>query len=332
MVRVLLLALGLLGWWLSPASADALADVRAGNQAFAEGRIEQAVAAFTRAIEAGGLEPESLALALNNRGVALGELGDFDKAIADYDRALSLKPGDPKTLRNLRIAYTRRATAAARLGEPERAIADLGRAIELDPDHPTAWLRRGELRLERGEIEAAIADLETAARLAPDQSEPRLELDRARAALAARNARPSGQAAVAPPPAPAADGRASTGAPVVAGQAATAAANPLGASPAAPVAAAPASAPAPVARARAVGETAESAPSERSTGARFRVTSDVFVRAEPATGSAAVGSLRRGTEFTARAEEKGWFKVELDGGRTGWVYKRFLEALGSPGG
>lgn len=299
MRRVVLLAVGLWLASVAASAADPLADVRAGNQAFAEGRLEQAASDFGRAIDSGQLDTESLALALNNRGVVLAELGDFDRAIADYERSLELKPGDAKTIRNLRIAHTRRGLAAARLGEPERAIADLGRAIELEPGHPIAYLRRGVLRAERGELEAAIEDLEAAIRLAPDNREARAELDRARAALAARTA-PAAEPAVARAPSPA--------------------------SPAAPTATPPGPSAAPPAAAAAPGPTAAASPGE-ADGPRFRVTTDVFVRAEPLTASTAIGSLRRGSEFVARGTDKGWFKVQLADGRSGWVYRRFLERV-----
>lgn len=314
MLRAILLAVGLLVGAGGPLAADPLADIRAGNQAFADGRIEQAVVAFSRAIDAGGLDPDSLALAHNNRGVAYSELGDFDRAIADYERALQLRPGDPKSLRNLRIAHTRRGLAAARVGEVDRALGDLTRAIELEPEHPTAYVRRAELRLERGEVDAAIGDLETAARLAPDNREARAQLDRARSLLAARStAAAKAEAAPAPSARPVASG--------------------LAPQPPTPSAAA-ASAAGSTSRTGAVerageggGDGAQRASVEGASGTRFRVNSDIFVRAEPSTASAAIGSLRRGVEFTARGEEKGWFKVELADGRNGWVYRRFLEPV-----
>lgn len=306
MLRAVLLAVGLLVCGIGSAIADPLAAIRAGNQAFAEGRLEQALAEFSRAIEEGGLDGESLALAHNNRGVVLGELGDFDRAIADYEAALRLKPGDAKSVRNLRIAHTRRALAAARLGEAERAIADLGRAIELEPSHPTAYVRRAELHLERGEAKAAIEDLETATRLAPDNREARTGLDRARATLAARAAPAPAQ----PPSAP-----------------------PAGPAPTAEAAVAPAAASAPPGAAGG-GQARQGGPAsgsvDGSDGPRFRVSTDVFVRAEPLTTSNAIGSLRRGAEFTARGEDKGWFRVELADGRSGWVYRRFLEPVAPP--
>jgi tetratricopeptide (TPR) repeat protein len=313
MLRALLLAYGLLVAVASPVAADPLADIRAGNQSFAEGKLEQAVADFSRAIEGGGLDPESLALAYNNRGVVFGELGDFDRAILDYQRALELKPGDPKTVRNLRIAHTRRGLAAARIGEVDRALADLSRAIELEPGHPTAYVRRAELRLERGDVQAAIDDLEAAVGIAPDNKEARTQLERVHAALGNRLR----------PKAPA-ETTASGAGPGISSTA-----------PAAGVASSEGTAVEPTPRVVAVPsasvsdrEMSSAASSEAGTfGSRLRITSDVFVRAEPTTASPAIGSLRRGAEFTSRGEEKGWLKVELADGRTGWVYRRFVEPV-----
>ena len=153
------------------AHADSLGDVRTGNAAFGDGRYEAAVEAFTRAILAGDLDHEALAITLNNRGVAYSELGDYDRAIADYQQGLALVPGDPTATRNLRIAYTRRAAAAARLGDRAAAFADYDRAIELEPTHPLAYLRRGQLALERGDRAAAIADLTKARDLDPQNAD-----------------------------------------------------------------------------------------------------------------------------------------------------------------
>lgn len=319
MFRAIFLAIGLLFITAGPVAADPLADIRAGNEAFANGKLEKAIADFSRAIESGDLDTETLALAHNNRGVVLAELGDFDRAIDDYERSLELKPGDPKSVRNLRIAYTRRGLAAARLGELDRALADFTRAIELEPSHPTAYVRRAELRLERGTIEAAIEDLEKAVSLAPDNREARSQLNRARAVLAARaNAAPVGEGGTTPL------SRSASSQPT-SQAAAPSAADATAASPAMPGSAAQGAGG--VSRGAAPPPT----PTEGAPGARFRVKTEVFVRAEPLTASPAIGSLRRGVEFTARGEDKGWFKVELADGRSGWVYQRFVEAVETSG-
>ena len=100
------------------AHADSLGDVRTGNAAFGDGRYEAAVEAFTRAILAGDLDHEALAITLNNRGVAYSELGDYDRAIADYQQGLALVPGDPTATRNLGSP-----TRAAPRRRPGSAIA-----------------------------------------------------------------------------------------------------------------------------------------------------------------------------------------------------------------
>ncbi|MGD9510232.1 MAG: tetratricopeptide repeat protein, partial [Geminicoccaceae bacterium] len=183
-----LLMLGL----VSGARADSLGDVRTGNAAFGDGRYEAAVDAFSRAILAGDLNHEALAITFNNRGVAYSELGDYDRAVSDYGQALALVPGDATAIRNLRIAYIRRAAASARLGDRDAAVADYDRAIELEPNHPLAYLRRGQLALERGDRAAAVADLTRARDLDPQNTD-------VAALLAAAERMPAEAAAPEPP-------------------------------------------------------------------------------------------------------------------------------------
>jgi len=86
------------------------------------GQSERAIEDYDKAIE---LNP-GLAMAYNNRGNAYYALGQSERAIADYDKAITLNPGDA-------AAYTNRGTAYAALGQYERAIEDYSRFIELAP-------------------------------------------------------------------------------------------------------------------------------------------------------------------------------------------------------
>ena len=185
MQRLLILVGILAALAAAPARADSLAEVRAGNAAFAEGRYEPAIEAYTRAILAGDLEPEALAVTFNNRGVAYGELGDYDRAIQDYNQALTLRPGDTTSIKNLRIGHARRGSAHANLGEQDQALADYSKAIELEPQHAPTYVRRGQLRLERNEPELAVADLRKAQELDPANREAAELLARAEASVAA---------------------------------------------------------------------------------------------------------------------------------------------------
>jgi tetratricopeptide (TPR) repeat protein len=210
MIKAIALALLIGMAAVTAAYADALDDARAGNEAFAAHDLEGAIEAFSRAITSGELSGEALSITYNNRGVVYGELGDFDRALEDYEKALEIRPGDDTTLRNLRVALTRRGSAYANLGEAAKAMADYDRAIKLDPTAPLPQLRRGQLLAELGEFDKAIADLARADQLEPNNREIRETLDRVRADAAAAR-RPGGplgaQTTARPSPAegPAAD-------------------------------------------------------------------------------------------------------------------------------
>ncbi len=78
---------------------------------------------WTRVIEK---EPERAPVAYNNRGVYLSDTGQFDKAIADFNKAIELSPGDS-------TAYYCRGLAFYKTGKFDQAIADFEKTIALDP-------------------------------------------------------------------------------------------------------------------------------------------------------------------------------------------------------
>lgn len=326
---VVLLALGLVS---AAARADSLGDVRTGNAAFADGRYEAAVDAFSRAILAGDLNHEALAITFNNRGVANSELGDYDRAISDYGQALALVPGDATAIRNLRIAYIRRAAASARLGDRAAAVADYDRAIELEPSHPLAYLRRGQLALERGDRGAAVADLTRARDLDPQNAD-------IAALLAAAERMPAAAAGVGSPAASAS--AAGTGSPPAIDpplqSVEPAAESPARvAEPAAPSAPAPAegqdysidppAGAAPVAAPDGAGVAA----AVGGPGRPYRVLADVNVRQGPGNDYARVATLPEGSTAMVTGERLGWLEVRLESG-SGWVYGKWLRDLGGAG-
>lgn len=337
MIRFLLLTLALAAGLAASALAqtDAMADLRAGNASFKEGRYDEAVQAYTRAIISGQLGAEALAVTFNNRGVAYGELGDFDRAIIDYNEALGLRPDDATSIRNLRVGHVKRGVSEANLGDRDKAIADFTKAIELDPSHYLAYLRRGQVRSDAGDYDAAIADLEKAQNLAPDNAQVAELLAKTRQALADSKAgeRPTATAAVepaAPPPEPAP----APAAPAPAAPAVAAPAAPPAAEPASPVASAPVPAerqpaaqrsqrPAPPpAAAESTRRPAEVAAAE---GDRRRIRQAVNMRAGPGNEFDRITTLPAGAVATVVGEKQGWYQLELSSGRRGWVYQRFLE-------
>lgn len=76
---------------------------------------------------------------------------DYDGAIADYNKAINLKPGYGE-------AYDRRAQAELAKGDSTDAVADYGTYIALNPNDPDAYDRRGYAKQSKGDLDGAIAD------------------------------------------------------------------------------------------------------------------------------------------------------------------------------
>ena len=84
------------------------------------------VSACTELINRGFLNGRNLAFAYNNRAIGRKELKQYDGAIADIDRAISIDP-------QLAIAYNTRGTIYQILEKFDQARADYDRAIAINP-------------------------------------------------------------------------------------------------------------------------------------------------------------------------------------------------------
>jgi tetratricopeptide (TPR) repeat protein len=135
-----------------------------------------------------------IAVAANDRGIALMRKDDAAGALASFDEAIRLAPGfalphfnrglvlsiqkdwpgsraafdaavqlDPKYQRALYY----RAESRRETGDLPGARADLDEAVRLDPKHADAWYDRGSVLASLGEHKAAIEDYDQAATLAP---------------------------------------------------------------------------------------------------------------------------------------------------------------------
>ena len=74
-------------------------------------------------------------------------LEDFQGAVADYDRALALRPEAAE-------AYHNRGAAAESLADHEAAIRDYSRFVELRPNHPQAEGAQADLERLRAKLAA----------------------------------------------------------------------------------------------------------------------------------------------------------------------------------
>ena len=128
-----------------------------GNAMRMIGQFERAIEHYSRAIE---LNPDYAAV-YNNRGNAYSVKSDFDRAIADYTKAIQLKPGNS-------MAYNNRGAAFSSKCDFDRAIADHTKAIQLKPDYADAYYNRGNTYVKKDDYDRAIIDYSKAVQLKPD--------------------------------------------------------------------------------------------------------------------------------------------------------------------
>lgn len=88
-------------------------------------------------------------------GACPQEKRHWDRAIADFDEAIRLKPDFVSTLNN-------RANTFYVKGQFGRAIADFDEAIRLNPKFAEAYGNRGNVYRKRGIIDQAIRDYDKA--------------------------------------------------------------------------------------------------------------------------------------------------------------------------
>ncbi|GAB4442979.1 MAG: serine/threonine-protein kinase [Chloroflexi bacterium OHK40] len=156
-----------------------VAHLARGDAARILGDPEQALAAYTRAIE---LDPAATEAYLG-RAALLFEAPDFyedvspsrDQAIADTTAALALNPENVEAL-------VLRGEALANGRQPDEAYADFTAALALDPANYRALMRRGDLsRYTYNDPQAALADYGAAVEAYPEN----LDARRSRASLLA---------------------------------------------------------------------------------------------------------------------------------------------------
>jgi hypothetical protein len=94
----------------------------------------------------------SLYQVYNNKGVIYGILGQYDKAIECFHNAIALHPNSS--------AYNNRGLTLYYVGQYTRALEDYNKAIELDQRFADAYFNRGNIYLKTGKAKAALSDLQ----------------------------------------------------------------------------------------------------------------------------------------------------------------------------
>ena len=120
------------------------------------GEWDKAIADYTKAIE---LDPK-YAEAYCDRGVSYSNLGQWEKAISDYSSAIRINPQFPDAISNRGIAY-------CNLLQWDKAITDYSRAIGVNPNNKEAYTNRGIALCNLDEWDKAIADYSKAIEIDP---------------------------------------------------------------------------------------------------------------------------------------------------------------------
>jgi len=127
------------------------------SRAFAPARQSQSCSAL---IEGGGLSAAMLGFALYNRGNASLSLGDYVRAVEDYDHSIEANPTDANT-------FKARCWALSIIGRLDEALADCSAALTLQPGQDDALESRGLIYLRKSEWQRAARDFDAALQLNP---------------------------------------------------------------------------------------------------------------------------------------------------------------------
>ncbi|HUL05436.1 MAG TPA: tetratricopeptide repeat protein [Candidatus Acidoferrum sp.] len=163
--------------WLSlagadPAQANADDDLQQAREAFERGDRLAGIAALSRAIDSGELQPEQLAFALQMRATAYLVTEQEDQALADASRLVQLEPDRGRALLLRAEIEERKGMADAALADVDKALADKSLTtrdrVEANIVRGTVW---GEQRAEHGR---ALAAFELALEIDADSIDARL--------------------------------------------------------------------------------------------------------------------------------------------------------------
>jgi tetratricopeptide (TPR) repeat protein len=91
------------------------------------------------------------------------EDGEYEKAIADYTKAIELAPNEIDF-------YFNRGAAYRRWNQLDKALAEFSEIIRRNPEHPRALWERSAINFNKGDFDASIDDVNELIRLYPNET------------------------------------------------------------------------------------------------------------------------------------------------------------------
>lgn len=150
---------------LVAAAQDGAELARKAAKALAGSQLTEALKYYTEALADEKLSNDRRGVILADRGVVYARLNQPDRAIADFNRAVTLFP-------EYAAVYNNRGAFLVALGAIDEGIKDFDRAIVLAPGYVAAWNNRAAAHAKEGRLEAAIADYTRAISISSALAEP----------------------------------------------------------------------------------------------------------------------------------------------------------------
>lgn len=136
-----------------------------------------ALAAYTALLE----QPQPYPLAYSNRGYTYNLLGEYERAVVDFDQAIALAASPA-------YAYSNRGLARLKLGQETAGLADINHGLSLDPANAYAYRNLGIYHFDQADYQLALRYFKQARQhdplthqLAEYEQKTRLRLTSARA-------------------------------------------------------------------------------------------------------------------------------------------------------
>lgn len=107
--------------------------------------------------------PKSMSILYKLRGLVYRQLDNYDNAIRDLTKSISLDSSD------VEVFYLRGKSYEA-MGNYKNALPDYNRAIEISPRKPDYWLRRAITFEQLEQYDQALKDIDQTIKLAPDDA------------------------------------------------------------------------------------------------------------------------------------------------------------------
>ncbi len=182
-VIIAVIAIGAYNHWFSSDAYE-----KQGDELFKKGKYDEALVAYTKAIEKNPKNPDlyfQRASVYEFKSILLKSILDEDESVesavlSDYGMAINAAPRDVRT-------YLRRAEFCIEKKKYEWALADINKAFEIVPESAKAYSLRGRVRNAQGDYGSAIADFTQAILFGSNDSYSKLD-DRLRRGDAYRDA------------------------------------------------------------------------------------------------------------------------------------------------